>query len=128
MPICPYCTAPYTTESICKYCDATLTNDTNINEKLLNDLSTIDLSEDGKSILKNIGNYSRSIRKLRFKHSDSSDLIDVNDDIESFENNDLIKKRFSDLLTHISNEYLAKNSIVLFGRTKELFEKYKINH
>ena len=90
MPICPYCTAPYTNELICKYCDATLTNNPNINEKLLNDLSTIDLSEDGKSILKNIGNYSRSIRKSRFKHSDLSDLIDVHDDIESLEKNDLI--------------------------------------
>ena len=77
MPICPYCTAPYTKELICKYCDATLTKDPNINEKLLTNLSTIDLSEDGKSILKNIGNYSRSIRKSRFKHSDLSDLIDV---------------------------------------------------
>ena len=128
MPICPYCTAPYTKELICKYCDATLTKDPNINEKLLTDLSTIDLSEDGKSILKNIGNYSRSIRKSRFKHSDLSDLIDVDDDIESLKKNDLIKNRFSDLLTQISNKYLAKNSIILFGRTKELFEKYNINY
>ena len=128
MPICPYCTAPYTKELICKYCDATLTKDPNINEKLLTDLSTIDLSEDGKSILKNIGNYSRSIRKSRFKHSDLSDLIDVDDDIESLKKNDLIKNRFSDLLTQISNKYLTKNSIILFGRTKELFEKYNINN
>lgn len=128
MPICPYCTAPYTKELICKYCDATLTKDPNINEKLLTNLSTIDLSEDGKSILKNIGNYSRSIRKSRFKHSDLSDLIDVDDDIESLKKNDLIKNRFSDLLTQISNNYLTKNSIILFGRTKELFEKYNIKN
>ena len=128
MPLCLYCTAPYTNELICTYCDATLTNYQNINEKRLNDLSTIDLSEDGKSILKNIGNYSRSIRKSRFKHSDLSDLIDVDDDIESLENNDLIKIRFSDLLTQISKKYLSKNSIILFGRNKELFEKYNINY
>ena len=127
MPICPYCTAPYINEISCNYCDANLTTDPNINAKRLNDLSTIDLSEDGKSILKNIGNYSRSIRKSRFKHSDLSDLIDVDDDIESLEKNDLIKNRFSDLLTQISNKYLAKNSIILFGRNKKLFQKYNIN-
>lgn len=127
MPTCIYCTAPYKQgEIICKYCDATICKDKNVNDTLLSNLGTIGLSDDGKSILKTIGNYSRSIRKLKFKHSDLSDLIDLDDDIESLENNELIKDRFSDLLVHISNKYLSKNSIILFGGTKELFEKYNV--
>ena len=129
MPTCIYCTAPYNTEeTICKYCDAPIFKNKNINESLLNNLSTIGLSDDGKDILKTIGNYSRSIRKLRFNHSNLNDLIDLDDDIESLDNNELIKNRFSDLLAHVSDQYILKNSIILFGETKQLFRKYKIEN
>ena len=121
---CTSCGASYEpSETFCSFCDSDLSRQRISKDNLIRELETKVLSEDEKSIYKSIRNCSRQVRRNRFKFSALEDLVDINEDVLS-SSNESLKIRFAELIDLIRVDYIEKNSIVLFGEVKDLFEEF----
>ena len=120
---CSACGASYEpSETFCSFCDSDLKSQRKSKDNLIRDLEAKVLSDDERSIYKAIRDYSRQVRRNRFKFSGLENLVDINEDVLS-SSSESLKIRFTELLDLIYIEYVKKNSIVLFGEVKELFEE-----
>lgn len=110
-------------EIFCSFCDSDLKAQRNSKEKTIRELETRILSDEEKLIYKSIRANSRQIRRNRFKFSELEKLVDLNEDVLSSPSESL-KIRFAELIDLVKTEYLDKNSILLFGEAKELFDNF----
>ena len=121
---CSACGASYDpSEIFCSFCDSDLKKQRTSKDNLIRDLEAKILSEDDKSVYKAIRNFSRQVRRNRFKFSELERLVDINEDLPS-SSSEALRIRFAELIDLVRTEYIEKNSIVLFGEVKELFEDF----
>ena len=121
---CSACGASYDpSEIFCSFCDSDLKKQRISKDNLIRDLEAKILSEDDKSVYKAIRNFSRQVRRNRFKFSELERLVDINEDLLS-SSSEALRIRFAELIDLVRTEYIEKNSIVLFGEVKELFEDF----
>jgi len=121
---CSACGATSTPEELfCSFCDSDLKAQELSKEKVIRDLEARSLSENEKVVYKSIRDFSRKVRRSRFKFADLERLVDIEEDILVIASAPL-SMRFKELVRLVSNDYVEKGSIMLFGETKELFAKY----
>ena len=121
---CSACGAGYDpSEIFCSFCDSDLKKQRTSKDNLIRDLEAKILSEDDKSVYKAIRNFSRQVRRNRFKFSELERLVDINEDLPS-SSSEALRIRVAELIDLVRTDYIEKNSIVLFGEVKELFEDF----
>jgi hypothetical protein len=111
------------TDCYCSFCDSDLKLRHLSNTYFAKDLRSRVLSEDESTLFNSIRDLSRKLRRSRFGFADLESLLDLEEDI-LFLGSDGLLARFTELLELASLDYVKKNSIVLFGQNKELFDRY----
>tara|TARA_Y100000589_G_C27044987_1_gene584776 strand:- start:209 stop:586 length:378 start_codon:yes stop_codon:yes gene_type:complete len=124
MPTCSSCGGSNDPGIIyCQYCDAHLgrSYESKYSSKFATSDEEIAVLE--KEKLAEIQKISRSLKNGQFNMLQLDKLANLEEELLEI-NSDLLLFRFSELINDISDEYLNKNSICLFGSNKDLFKRY----
>ena len=124
MPNCSSCGGINDPGTIyCQYCDTHLgkSYESKYSSKFVNSDEEITLLE--KEKIGEIQKIARSLKNGKFNMLQLDKLADLEEELLEI-NSDLLLFKFSELINDISDEYLNKNSICLFGSNKDLFKRY----